>query len=195
MQKLETQKYKQLNELSEPQGIVVFGNNEDKSIPIGELRQAFCIDSKIYNRSFENLSITEAMEVYKESISMLSPETLLIHIGESDFNFFSKHPNEFDNKYCELIQYIKTKTPKCRIAIVSMKNYENRPCISEMNKHLKFIADSEVCEYGDIAAKKVWNPKSTMDTSAFIYSLGFVHPLKNKRPLYDLIKILFCFES
>ena len=55
MQKLETQKYKQLNELSEAQGIVVFGNNEDKSIPIGELRQAFCIDSKIYN-NFKNES-------------------------------------------------------------------------------------------------------------------------------------------
>ena len=43
MQKLETQKYKQLNELSEPQGIVVFGNNEDKSIPIGELHFALIL--------------------------------------------------------------------------------------------------------------------------------------------------------
>ena len=195
MRENETKRYRQLNELSEPQGIVIFGDDKDKSIPIGELRQAFCIDSKVYNRSFENLSIKDATNVYKESVAILSPETLLIHIGESDLDFFSEYPSEFVNKYCELIQYVKSRTPKCRIGVVSLKNHKNDSQIEAMNKHLKYIANSEMCEYGDIANKKVWNPKNTMDTSAFIYSLGFVHPLKNKRPLYDLIKILFCYEA
>ena len=194
MRKSETKKYEQLNELSEPKGIVIFGNNEDKSIPIGELRQAFSIESKLYNRSFENLSIREATKVYEENVAPLSPETLLIHIGESDKNFFSEHASEFDTKYCELIHLIKSQNPKCRIGIVSLRNYENNPLIEKMNRHLNYIANSERCEYGDIANKKVWNPKSTMDTTAFIYSIGFVHPLKNKRPLYDLIKILFCYK-
>lgn len=195
MREYETKRYQQLNEISEPQGIVIFGNGKDTCIPIGELRQAFCVDSKIYNRSFENLSIKDATNIYKESVAILSPETLLIHIGECDLDFFSENPVAFDNKYRELIQYVKLHTPKCRIGIVSLKNYKNDVQIEAMNKHLKYIANSELCEYGDISNKKVWNPKNTMETSAFIYSLGFVHPLKNKRPLYDLIKILFCFEA
>ena len=195
MRALETKKYRQLNELSEPQGIVIFGDSNDKAIPIGELRQAFCIESKLYNRSFEHLSIQDAASVYEETVAPLSPETILIHIGESDKDFFSKQSTAFDTKYRELIHSIKSKNPACRIGIVSLRNYKNDSQTEEINKHLKYIADSEQCEYGDISSKKVWNPKSTMDTTAFVYSVGFIHPLKNKRPLYDLIKILFCYEA
>ena len=69
------------------------------------------------------------------------------------------------------------------------------PQIEEINKHLKYIADFEKCEYGNIANKKVWNPKSTMNAVSFVYDIGFIRPLKNKRPLYDLVKILFCCEE
>ena len=76
-----------------------------------------------------------------------------------------------------------------------MRNYNNNIQIEEMNRHLKYIAESEECDYGDISNKKVWNPISTMDISSFVYSIGFVHPLKNKHPFYDLIKIFFCYET
>ena len=67
--------------------------------------------------------------------------------------------------------------------------------MNEMNRHLKYLADSEKCEYGDIASKRVWNPKAEMEAVSFVYSIGFVNPLQNKRPLYDLVKILFCYET
>ena len=46
----------------------------------------------------------------------------------------------------------------------------------------------------DIAEKRVWNPKETKDIVSFVYSTGFIQPLKNRRPIFDLIKILFCYE-
>ncbi len=107
-------------------------------------------------------------------------------------NSFAESSAEFDNKYRE--RYIKSQNKKCRIAIVSLKNYDSDSQIEEINKHLKYIADSGRCEYGDIATKKVWNPKATMDAVSFVYSIGFVHPLKNKRPLYDLVNKFFCYE-
>ena len=45
MREKEIKKYTKLNELAEPNGIVIFGGGEDKSIPIGALRQAFALES------------------------------------------------------------------------------------------------------------------------------------------------------
>ena len=191
----EVRKYQKLNELAETNGIVVFGGREDMNIFLGELRQAFAIEQKMYNRSIAGLSVKDAVAVYDECVAPITPETVLIHIGEADRKFFEEHPSEFDNKYRELLSHIKSQNKKCRIAVVSLRNYESDPQIEEINKHLKYIADSEQCEYGDIASKKVWNPQSTRNTISFVYATGFVRPLKNKRPLYDLVKILFCCEA
>ena len=194
MREAEIKKYIKLNELAEQGGIVIFGCGEDVNIPVGEVRQAFSVDAKMYNRSFKNLSITEAEAMYETCIAPINPETVLIHIGEDDLSLFKKDAAEFDTTYRKLIAFIKKQNKKCRIAVVSMREHDNHPIIAEMNQHLKNIADSEQCEYGDIASKKVWNPKSTMDAASFVYSIGFVRPLRCKRPLYDLVKMLFCYE-
>lgn len=195
MRESEIKKYTKLNELAEQGGIVILGCGEDTDIPTCELCQAFAVEPKVYNRSFDNISINDTIGVYEKVVAHLAPETVLLHVGEADKSFFTAHPTKFDNKYRELIWFIKSQNKKCRIAVVSLRNYDNDPQIEEMNKHLKYIADSEQCEYGDIATKKVWNPKATMDAASFAYSIGFVHPLKNKRPLYDLVKILFCYNA
>ncbi|MBQ2982030.1 MAG: hypothetical protein IJD58_07945 [Lachnospiraceae bacterium] len=195
MRETEINNYTKLNQLAEQGGIVIFGCGEDKNIPTCELRQAFALEPKVYNRSFESISVRDALSVYKEIVETLSPETVLLHIGETDMDYFAEYSVEFDNKYRELIGYIKSQNKKCRIVIVSLRNHNSNPQIEKINKHLKYIADSEQCEYSDIASKKVWNPKATMDAASFVYSIGFVHPLKNKRPLYDLVKILFCYNS
>ncbi|MBQ7364016.1 MAG: hypothetical protein IJW46_00260 [Clostridia bacterium] len=190
----EMQKYRALNQLAEQHGNVIFGGSGDKQIPLGELQQAFSLDAQFYNRSFADLSINDAVQAYDACVSKLHPENLFLHIGEADLDGFKKDPAEFDCKYRDLIAHIRSLDKKCNIVIVSLKNYEKNPLIEEMNKHLKYIADSERCEYGDIAAKRVWNPKETKDVMSFLYYTGFVHPLKGKRPVWDLIKILFCYE-
>ena len=192
---LETQRYNKLNALAETDGIVIFGCKEDKNIPTGELCRAFSVDTNVYNRSFDELSVKDAVEVYEQTVAPLNPETLLIHLGEADIEFFTQNPGEFDNKYRELINTVRKHNKKCRISVISLRNYKNDRNITEMNRHLKYLADSEKCEYGDIASKRVWNPKAEMETVSFVYSIGFVNPIKNKRPLYDLVKILFCYEA
>lgn len=194
MFELETKKYTALNELAEQNGIVIFGGSKDKDIPLCELKQAFALEPKLYNRSISELSIKDAVTAYNTCIAPITPETILIHIGGADLKFFEENAAEFDQKYRELITHIKSLNKKCRIAVISLENSHNIASIATMNQHLKYIAESEQCEFGDISNKRVWNPKETKDVVSFVYSIGFVHPLRNRRPIYDLVKILFCYE-
>ena len=173
--------HKSLNKIAESNGIVIFGGGEDKDIPIGELRQAFAIESKLYNRSITGLSAENAVELFDECVAPLG--------------VFRQLPSAFDNAYRTLISHIKAFNKNCRIAIVSLKNYNDDAVIAELNKHLKYIADSEQCEFGDIAKKKVWNPQQTKELSSFLCSMGFARPLNSRHSLYDLIKIVFCFDA
>lgn len=190
----EMKRYRALNALAEQGGLVIVGGSSDREIPLCELKQAFALDSKLYNRSMTELSLKDAVKYYDTCIETLNPETVFLHIGESDLAFFVEDSAAFDQKYHELIEHIRNRNKKCDIVIVSLKNPDEDAVITEINKHLKYISDSERCEYGDITTKRVWNPKETRDVVSFLYSTGFVRPFKNKRPLYDLVKILFCFE-
>lgn len=194
MFKNEVKKYQALNKLAEQNGIVILGGTEDMEIPLCELKQAFDLESNLYNRSVTDLSVNTAAEVYDTYIANLCPESMILHIGAADLEAFEQDAASFDEKYRALIKHIKAANQKCNIAVISLKNPEGTSAITELNRHLKTIAESEQCEYGDIASKRVWNPKETKDVISFVYSLGFVRPLKHKRSLYDLIKILFCYE-
>ena len=82
MKESEIKKYQRLNAIAEQNGIVVFGGNTDKEIPLCELRQSYQVEQKMYNRSISELSIKEAIVVYDACVSCLAPETVLLHIGE-----------------------------------------------------------------------------------------------------------------
>ena len=195
MRDLEIKKYRKLNEFAETDGIVIFGEGTDTNIPLCELRQALGVDEKMYNRSFSKLSINDAVSVFDACISPIAPETVFIHIGESDVAAFNENHFDFDIEYRALIKHIREQNKKCRIAVISIKNTNNNPDVEEMNQHLKYIADSEKCEFCYISTKKVWNPKQKKDVVSFVYDIGFEHPLNIKRPLNDLVSMLFCFEE
>ena len=196
MQNEEIKRYATLNTLATSDGIVLFGGTSDKEIPCSELREAFTIKNAIYNRSLTDLSVFQAVDVFDACIYGLDPETVLLHIGAADIRIFAENPQRFDEAYRDLIRHIRSQCPKCRIAVVSFDEEElHFEKVGELNKHLRYIADSERCEFGDIAKKRVWNPGSTRDLSSFIYSIGFASPLKNSRPIYDLTKILFGYKT
>ena len=188
-------KYKFLNQLAEADGTVIFGGGSDASIPLGELKQAFALSGSIYNRSFSELSAADAARVYGECVAELCPDTVIVHIGGADVSDFGGKETEFEENYRTLIETIREKNKDCRIVIVSLKNYDNDITVAEINKHLGEIADSEKCEFEDISAKRSWNVKESSETASFIYDIGFVRPLNIKRPIYNLVRILFCYEG
>lgn len=192
MKETEILKYQKLNELAQTGGIVILGGSEDLNIPLCEIQQAFEMDENLYNRSFMDFSVTDSVVAYDACVSALKPETILLHVGQMDLDMLQQNAAEFDSQYRALINHIRAQNKHCRIAIVSLRNYENDPVIANMNTHLKYIADMEHCEYGDIASRRVWNPKATMDAANFVRNIGFMRPLKVERSLFDLTKMLFC---
>lgn len=193
MREQEIKNYKALNSLAEQNGIVIFGGTEDVSIPLCELKQAFGITENCYNRSFENLAVSEACELFEDCIAELYPDTILLHIKDAES--FDTSADKFTTTYRKLISQIRKNNKKCRICIVSAKNYDDNNDIAKLNKQLKYIADSEKCEFCDISEKRVWNPQQTKDVVSFIHNIGFVHPVKTQRPLNDLIRLLFCVNN
>lgn len=187
----EINKYQALNKLAEKRGLVIFGGSEDREIPLCELKQAFDLKSKLYNRSIADLSVDTAPQIYDACVAELAPDQLFLHIGAADLASFKEDAAGFDQKYRQLIAQIKTADGDCEVAVISLKNPSKDALITEMNMHLKEIARSEQCQFCDIATDRVWNPKQTKEVVSFVYSVGFVRRLKQNRPLYDLVKILF----
>lgn len=194
MNELEIKKYQSLNNIANCGGIVLFGGKDLFELPLCELKQAFDINDDLYNRSFEKLSLSDAEDVYSKCIADIKPDTLFIQLGKDDVGLFNSDKDKFIALYRHLICTIKHRNRKIRIAIVSLKNYENDATIAEINKDLKYIADSEKCDYCDISIKKSCNPKQIKNISSFIYNIGFVHPIEHRRQIYDLSRMFFCFE-
>ena len=194
MNELEIKKYQSLNNVANCGGIVMFGGKDLFELPLCELKQAFDINNDLYNRSFENLSLADAEDTYTKCIASIKPDTLFIQLGADDIDLFKTNKDEFTSLYRHLLSTIKRTDKKCRLAIVSLKNYGNNLDIAELNKQLKYIADSEKCDFCDISSKTSCNPKQMKNISSFIYNIGFVHPVENRRQIYDLSRMFFCFE-
>ena len=174
----EAMKYTLLNELAEQGGVVILGGTEDVSIPLCELKQAFSMNTPLYNRSMRGLSVTDARDAYARYAAPLAPDTVLLHLGAEDLPLFEADAARFDQLYRELIQSIRAQNAKCSITVISLRNPQDSPVIANMNRHLQYIAESEQCQWGDITVRRVWNPRETQEVVSFVYALGFVRPLK-----------------
>lgn len=191
----EIAKYKSLNQLAASDGVVIFGGSEDVNIPLGELKQAFALNYNIYNRSIAGLSAYNAIRIYDECVAELCPDTIILHIGEADVQSFDGNEAAFEKSYRALIKAIKAKNKRTRIVVVPIKNYENDATVTKLNKSLAYVADSEKCEFEDISVKRVWSAKENREVTSFLYEIGFDRPLNIKRPIYNLVRILFCYEG
>lgn len=191
----ELEKYKALNQLAESDGIVIFGENDDVNIPLGELKQAFGIKDNIYNRSFTELTASAAPKLFDQCIAELYPDTVILHIGDTDAQNCRDSKSAFETDFRKLICSIRTCNKNCRIVIVSLKNRNNNSDIAEINVRLQNIARTEKCEYENISQKREWNLIENSKISSLIYDTGFERPLCIKRPIYNLVRILFCREG
>ncbi len=187
----EMKNYLALNSMAEKDSVILFGDSWDKEIPCSQIAESCGFNFKVYNRSFSRLSILDAAKYYECCINALSPEGVILHIGSEDIDLFKNNPSEFDRAYLMLISAVRSVNKKIRIAIVSLENSSNNEIVTELNRHLKAIAESENCDFCSVERTKVWNPEAIRQVCSFFYDQGFLAPLKIKKPLRDVVEIMY----
>ena len=181
--------YQELNKMAKKNGVILLGGALDKEIPVTELAEAFGFNFNIYNRSEKRISVKMAKDFFDTNVKSLEPEGMILHIGENDVSLFQSNPSDFDKYYLDLISSIKLVNKKCRIALISVNNEKNDKVLSNLNAHIKAIADSEKCSFVNVDNAKLWNPKATKAAVDFAYSMG----LNTKKPLNDVAEILYSY--
>lgn len=174
---------------SEKNAVIVFGGSLDNSIPVKTLADAFDFNFQILNKSFCDLSVKNARELFSTCIQPLHPEGILIHLGEKDLNLFKSNSTDFDASYLKLIEAVKTSNSKCRIALISLYNENADQTIAEMNRHIKAIADSEKCDFVNVDNARLWNPAASKAAIRFAQNMG----LSVRKPLRDVAEILYSY--
>ena len=180
-----------INKVSAPaekkNAVILMGGRLDKEIPVSNLAKEFNFNFDIYNKSSVNLSIANAHDYFQKNVAALSPEGILLHVGEKDLSLFMNDSSTFDSQYLKLIESIKAANKNCRIALVSIENPNNDKSINLMNAHIKAIAEAEQASFVGLENASIWNPEATKSSSAFAYNMG----LKIRKPLRDVAEILY----
>lgn len=189
----EIRKYAALNTLASHGATVILGGDSDVSIPLSELRDAFDLGGPVYNRSVAGLNAMNAAAWFDAAVAPLAPQRVLLHIGENDLDLLERDAAAFDQAMRGLIGHIRGAVKDCDVAIIAHRSPTGDKRLAEMNGHLAVIAETEKCAFGDIARPRVWNPRETRTVMDFARAMGLRTP--KQKPLYDLVKVLFCYEA
>lgn len=173
----------------EKNAVILMGTGSDKKIPVQSLGKEFKFNFKIYNKSADALNLENAISYFRENIAPLSPEGILIHLGENDINTCISESEKFDATFLSLIKLVRMANKKCRIALVSVNNPHNDKTVNVVNRHIKAIAQAEKCSFVNLENAHLWNPEGTKAAVEFAHSMG----LNTRKPLSDVAEILYSY--
>lgn len=147
--KKELEYYSRLNSISRKGGVVLFGSTFGKNIPVSELAQTFEMDCHVYNRSFNDLSVSDAAEILDEAVMTLQPDKIIIQLGETDLERGYKSVDEITADFENLINKIRKADKKIKIVVVSVCSDEKETV--SLNKSLEALAERQRCQFADIS--------------------------------------------
>ena len=137
--------YKNLNKYSKKGGTVCFGSSWFEGIDFGEIALDESLDCIIHNRSIKNLTVTEAKNVFEESVKDLNPSKIFVNIGEEDINDEDFNMESFLTNYELLLLFIHRNSPKSKIFIVSL--HSDSETAREVNEKLYELSENTNCKF------------------------------------------------
>ena len=150
--KNELDRYRDLYKVAEKGGVVFFGSTFAKNIPAAELGQALQLNCSVYNRSFSDLSVFDALEILDEAVLTLYPKKIILHLGEIDIERGYKSIEEISAAYEQLVLRIKKFDKRIKIIIASMCSEEKGS--DQLNAALEKLSSKCRCQYADISKAK-----------------------------------------
>ena len=171
--------------------ITLMGGTYAKDIPVKKLADEFNFDFDLFNKSSFALSLKNAKVYFDKYVANLKSDGIIIQLGKEDVESFAANPSQFDASYLDLLSHIKAVNKDCRLALVSINNSVNNPTITQMNNHIKSIAQSDQATFINLENTKLWNPKAIQSSLDFAQGMG----LKYKNPIYDIAEILYSYAA
>lgn len=176
---------------SKAYNITLMGGTYAKDIPVKKLAEEFSFDFDLFNKSSFALSLKNAKEYFDKYVANLKSDGIIIQLGKEDADLFNTNPSQFDTIYLDLLNHIKSVNKDCRLALVSLNNSVNNTTVTQMNNHIKAIAQSEQATFINLENAKLWNPKAVQSSLDFAQGMG----LKYKKPIYDVAEILYSYAA
>jgi hypothetical protein len=135
---------KQLNEFSLKKEIVILGSTYMANFPLYELINKSQIEHAVYNRSFEGLTIQEAMQIYKECVVDINPKKVFLSLGEEDQN----SPTAIQD-YNFLIRNIRRAIPDVQLFLICLNGESEY--VKEFNQNIIKQCDGKYVNYIKLA--------------------------------------------
>ncbi len=177
----EIQKYVSLNQYVSAKGVVIFGGSESHEISLDEIKDAFKLNERVYNRSFSEMTLDVAATLYDETVAPMKPSAVLLQIGVAD------EIENFDAKFLSLVAHIKEISKSVQIYVVG---YSDETKIG-LNDRLTKLAELAACEFVSIASYANKPARATIETMNFLDNCGFICPIKRRRSIRDLTQLIF----
>lgn len=146
-------RFKDINMMAKKNSAVCFGSTFFADTEFQELAYDCGMDTPVYNRSVEDLTICDAQKVLTEAVYPMKPAKIFVSLGESDIESASFNADDFINKYEWMLLDIHRNCPASRIYIVS--TICNDLMTREVNVKLEKLATSTGCDYINLAKLEV----------------------------------------
>ena len=130
-----------LSDISLKGEVVVFGSTYMSHFPLYELINKSRLESAVYNRSIEGLTVAEALEILDDCILPMRPHKLFLALGEED----EGDPDAL-RYYRTIVSRIRTALPDCALFLIALQGESayadafNRQIVSLCDgKHVRWI--------------------------------------------------------
>ena len=132
--------FKVFNELSLKGEIVIFGSDYMSNFPFYDLINRISLESAVYNRSIENMTLKDAEEALKTCVLDLCPDKIFLQLGEHEYT-----QEGAEEAYAAIVETIKLRLPKSKIYIISLplkgaEKFNRRLAKLADRKHVHYIA-------------------------------------------------------
>lgn len=144
----ELEKFRQINAVAMPDGIVFVGSDFFASLPIGELAASFKLDEKVYNRSIKGLTVFDMGGLLNECVFDLRSTKVFFNLGEVEAES-EMSVKDFIAAY-EWMLYTVHSGCTAEIYVVSIDEKSERHI--QYNNALKVLCAETGCKFIDVSA-------------------------------------------